>query len=111
MCTTQEMAVGGDNSWLHRAQTVTEATPAQGERCHDGKSTWEPRNDPASLGKKSELCLLGCRQGMISREPTTVVGKEGQAPGPVLGPRAHTENLGPAIRKGEVQTSPSCHKI
>ena len=87
MCTTQEMAVGGDNSWLHRAQTVTEATPAQGERCHDGKSTWEPRNDPASLGKKSELCLLGCRQGMISREPTTVVGKEGQAPGPVLGPR------------------------
>lgn len=111
MCTTQEMAVGGDNSWLHRAQTVTEATPAQGERCHDGKSTWEPRNDPASPGKKSELCLLGCRQGMISREPTTVVGKEGQAPGPVLGPRAHTENLGPAIRKGEVQTSPSCHKI
>lgn len=48
---------------------------------------------------------------MISREPMTVVGKEGQAPGPVLGPRAHTENLGPAIRKGEVQTSPSCHKI
>lgn len=62
-------------------------------------------------GKKSELCLLGCRQGMTARGPTTVVGKEGQAPRPVLPPRAHTENLGPATRKGQEQTAPSCHKI
>lgn len=48
---------------------------------------------------------------MTSREPMTVVGKEGQAPSLVLGPRAHTEDLGPAIRKGEVQTPTSCHKI